>query len=142
MDGAISIIDGEIRPKTWSLAQDVVRPLEFSYLDDVNDIATTRLPSIEFLADLRQVLKRHGLESIYGLSALPEDALDESKPSKLEFTTGRSNITVPMTTQISENLVAQTMFLFPCIDPLLDPEYVGPRMRHCIQCYRHREPDD
>ena len=129
-------IGGDLRPKAWTLSDEIVRPLEYGYYDSRSVDKPSAPPETVFLDDLRDALVTHGLESHYGLSLLPDDAHDETKPVMLEFTAGRTNIMVPLPEETFQRL-AKTLYLFPCIDPLVDSEFRGPRMRHCYVCTRH-----
>lgn len=84
------------------------------------------------MADLHRVLKRCNIESRYGVAALPERAHDASNPPILEFTRGRANVSVPFTSQVEERLISKVVYLFPCIDPLVDSATESPRMRYCV----------
>jgi len=133
----VPVLKGRVVPRNWAFANGVLQPYEYRFLSaEQDEYEGEPEMSREFVDDLYNVLARHGLENVYGPALLPEDAHNEAIPPKLEFTPGRSNITVPFTGQVEEALVRKMLYLFPCIDPLVGPETRGPRMRHCIVCVR------
>ncbi|KIX10552.1 uncharacterized protein Z518_01635 [Rhinocladiella mackenziei CBS 650.93] len=131
----MSIFGGHIVPKNWAYLDGLLHPFEFQYRPE----ATNPHPEVPclttaFVAELHHVLALHDLLGVYGLALLPENAQDETAPGRLEFTAGRANITIPFPDKLKDKTLQSTMYLFPCIDPLLEPSYKGPRMRHCWTC--------
>lgn len=126
--------------KNWAFMDGQLYPYEFSYVS--SDAVTiesdpANMMTSAFVDDLRNTLKRYQLEERFGLGVLPRNALDEGQPAMLEFTAGKANVTVPMTPDISSDIGVAAMFIFPCIDPLVDGDYRGPKMRYCVVCIRH-----
>jgi hypothetical protein len=130
-------VDGQILPASWAYLEGALTSYEYRFTtaSEMEEDHAPELPGA-FVEDLYEILREHGLESTYGVALLPEDAHDASKPARLEFTAGRANVTVPYTPSVEGKMAVQALFLFPCIDPLLDAEYNGPRMRHCRVCIR------
>lgn len=134
----IPILKGRVLPRNWAFVGGALQPYEYRFLSEEQYKQEDELEMSEaFIDNLYDVLAKHGLENVYGPALLPADAHNEAMPPKLEFTAGRSNVTVPFTGQVEEALVEKMVYLFPCIDPLVGPGHGGPRMRHCVVCVRH-----
>lgn len=140
LPACLPMLRGKITAKNWAFMDGELYPYEFSYIS--SDAVSTapdpvNMMTSEFVLDLRSTLERHRLEDRFGLAVLPPNALDDSQPTMLEFTAGNANVTVPMTPDIRQDIGVAAMYLFPCIDPLVDGDYRGPKMRYCVVCIRH-----
>ncbi|KAI0818295.1 hypothetical protein GGR55DRAFT_674128 [Xylaria sp. FL0064] len=130
-------VDGHILPANWTYLDGVLTSYEYRFTT-TSEMERGPVPTLptSFVESLYDMLREHGLESRYGIALLPEGAHDPSNPPRLEFTAGRANVTVPYSSAMEEKMAAKMLYLFPCIDPLLDAEYDGPRMRHCVVCVK------
>lgn len=119
----LGAIDGHIVPANWAYLDGELTSYEYRFTT-ASEMEGENMPDLPcaFVEELYVLLRNYGLESRYGIALLPEEAHDASKPPRLEFTAGRANVTVPYTSSIEGNLAMKAIYLFSCVDPLLDGE--------------------
>ena len=123
-----------IYPKSWALIGHKLCPYEFGFeADAATVIPSCQIPEV-FIRDFEDVLFRHGLTRIFGLGLLQlEVNVTGVEKEAVEFTTGRTSITVPKTKEHQQGDLIEAGWKFADKDQALGKDSMT-AIRTCNKC--------
>lgn len=120
--GPVLALQHRIFAQKWAFIDGKLCPYEFGFEGD-NDASVPQVNfSDAFLKDFHDILQEYNLQSVFGLSSLVAEKTDLAAKiasgRKMEFTTGRTSITIQDTKEEQNDNVIETSWVYPRINPL------------------------
>ena len=108
-----------ILPKTWAFVEGQICAYEFEFADSPNQRSADNLGfSDAFVNDFREVLQESNLQDIFGFTLLNgcsethELVSKRSRGPRVEFTTGRSSVTIENSDEYPTDELIETTWVF------------------------------
>ena len=103
---------GPINANAWRFIKNGIAPYEFTHADQ--ETTLDNQPMQLFLAEFGVILAKWNLANIIGLCSLKETQIE--RPTTMEFTSGRANITFPFDVTPSDGNVVDAIWQFQSIE--------------------------
>lgn len=110
----------DVNASAWRFNEKGLTPYEFTYAAFKTPLEGS--PMQAFLTDLFTILKKQNIVNLFGICSLRENSIDG--PPTMEFTSGRTNITLPFDISPSDGNEVQAMWQFSS-NPLKSSAHVG-----------------
>ena len=110
-----------VSASAWRFTNQGLAPDEFTHA--AVEVSLYHHPMQSFLLELGTILEKHNLSNILGICSLGEKSID--RPTTMEFTSGRANITLPFDIAPHDGNVIDAMWQFSS-HPLGSSGHAGP----------------
>lgn len=110
-----------VSASAWRFTNQGLAPYEFAHA--AVEVSLYRHPMQSFLLELRTILEKHNLANILGICSLGKMSID--RPTTIEFTSGRANITLPFDIAPHDGNVIDAIWQFSS-HPLGSSVHAGP----------------
>ncbi len=110
-----------VNASAWRFTDQGLAPYEFAHA--AVEVSLYRHPMQSFLLELGAILEKRNLANILGICSLGEKSIE--RPTTMEFTSGRANITLPFDIAPHDGNVIDAMWQFSS-DPLGSSVHAGP----------------
>lgn len=110
-----------VNASAWRFTNQGLAPYEFAHA--AVEVSLYCHPIQSFLLELGTILEKHNLANILGICSLGNKSID--KPTTMEFTEGRANITLPFDIAPHDGNIIDAMWQFSS-HPLGSSNHAGP----------------